>query len=50
MNLHQKIIEVRKTAEGFTKDKKVYNYDYVSGNQILSKIKKKMKMQVSNKG
>lgn len=42
MNLYQKIIEVRKVADGFTKDSKGYGYDYVSGNQILNKIKDKM--------
>lgn len=42
MNLYQKIIEVRKIANGFTKDTKGYGYDYVSGNQILNKIKDKM--------
>lgn len=42
MNLYQKIIEVRKVADGFTKDTKGYGYDYVSGNQILNKIKDKM--------
>lgn len=42
MNLYQKIIEVRKVANGFTKDAEGYGYDYVSGNQILNKIKDKM--------
>jgi len=42
VNLYQKIVEVRKVAEGFSKDKKSFNYEYVSGNQILSKIKDKM--------
>lgn len=42
MNLYQKIIEVRKIASGFSKDTKGYGYDYVSGNQILNKIKDKM--------
>lgn len=42
MNLYQKIVEVRKVAEGFTKDKKSFGYTYVSGNQILNKIKDKM--------
>jgi len=42
VNLYQKIIEVRKVADGFTKDSKGYGYDYVSGNQILNKIKDKM--------
>lgn len=42
MNLYQKIVEVRKVAGGFSKDSKSYSYDYVSGNQILSKIKDTM--------
>ncbi|HCW92798.1 MAG TPA: single-stranded DNA-binding protein [Flexistipes sinusarabici] len=42
MNIYEKIIEVRKVAGGFTKDTKGFNYEYVSGNQILSKIKDKM--------
>ena len=42
MNLYQKIVEVRKEAKGFTKDAKSYNYKYVTGNQILEKIRDKM--------
>lgn len=42
MNLYQKIVAVREVAGGFTKDSKSYSYDYVSGNQILSKIKDTM--------
>jgi hypothetical protein len=42
MNLYQKIIEVRKVASGFSKDTKGFGYEYVSGNQILNKIKDKM--------
>lgn len=44
MNLWQKIIEVRKKASGFHKDidKEGLKYTYVSGNQILSKIKQSM--------
>lgn len=42
MNLYQKIVEVRKTAKGFKKDKKSYNYSYVTGDQILNKIRDKM--------
>lgn len=42
MNLFEKIVEVRKSIEGFGKDKKGYGYEYVSGNQVLSKIKDKM--------
>lgn len=42
LNLWQKIVQVRMVAEGFTKDKASYGYSYVSGNQVLSKIKDKM--------
>lgn len=42
MNVFEKFVEVRKVAEGFTKDTKGYGYKYVSGDQILSKIKDKM--------
>lgn len=42
MNIYQKIVEVRKSIEGFSKDKKSYGYEYVSGNQILRGIKGKM--------
>lgn len=42
MNLYQKIVEVRKEAKGFNKDKSSYGYEYVSGNQVLSKIRDKM--------
>jgi hypothetical protein len=42
MNLYQKIVEVRKIAEGFNKDGASYGYKYVTGNQVLSKIKDKM--------
>ena len=42
MNIHQKLIEVRKTIKGFNKDTKGFNYSYVSGNQILRAIKDKM--------
>lgn len=42
MNIHQKLIEVRKTIKGFNKDTKGFNYSYVSGNQILRAIKNKM--------
>lgn len=42
MNIYQKLIELKKSTEGFSKDKKSYGYDYVSGSQILNKIKDKM--------
>lgn len=42
LNFFQKIVEVKKNIEGFTKDAKGYNYDYVEGSQILYKIRPKM--------
>ena len=42
MNIYQKIVEIRKSIEGFKKDTKGYGYKYVSGNQILRAIKAKM--------
>ncbi|HEY5563895.1 MAG TPA: ERF family protein [Clostridiaceae bacterium] len=42
LNLFQKIVEVRKSITGFSKDTKSYGFDYVSGSQVLSKIKVKM--------
>lgn len=42
MNLHLKIVEIKKSIEGFSKDKKSFGYEYVSGSQILRAIKDKM--------
>lgn len=42
MNIYQKIVDIRKTIDVFVKDQKGYNYDYVSGSQVLGKIKSKM--------
>lgn len=42
MNLYQKIIEIRKTIEAFSKDTHGFGYNYVSGTQVLAKIKPKM--------
>ncbi|MBX4259785.1 ERF family protein (plasmid) [Clostridium estertheticum] len=42
LNIFQKIVEVRKSITGFSKDTKSFGFDYVSGSQILSKIKAKM--------
>lgn len=42
LNLYQKIVELRKVAEGFNKDGASYGYKYVTGNQVLGKIKDKM--------
>lgn len=42
MNVSEKIIEVKKSVGALNKDSKGYGYNYVSGNQVLSKIKDKM--------
>ncbi|OFM57878.1 single-stranded DNA-binding protein [Staphylococcus sp. HMSC059G05] len=42
LNLFQKIADVKANIDGFTKDAKGYNYDYVEGSQILYKIRPKM--------
>ena len=42
LNIYQKIVEIRKAIDFFKKDKKSYNYEYVSGAQILTNIKEKM--------
>ncbi|MDW4340984.1 ERF family protein [Staphylococcus saprophyticus] len=42
LNLYQKIADVKANIEGFTKDKKSYNYSYVSGSQVLHRIREKM--------
>lgn len=42
MNIHQKIIEVRKCVDYLQKDTKGYNYKYVSEDAVLGKIKDKM--------
>ena len=42
LNLHQKLVEIRKEIDVFTKDTQGFNYSYVSGSQVLSKIQNKM--------
>lgn len=42
LNIFQKIAEVKANIDGFTKDTKGYNFSYVSGSQILHRIRKKM--------
>ncbi|TDL39425.1 single-stranded DNA-binding protein [Macrococcoides bohemicum] len=42
LNLFQKIADVKKSIEGFTKDTKGFNYNYVSGSQVLHSIRAKM--------
>ncbi|UXR68994.1 ERF family protein [Staphylococcus sp. IVB6246] len=42
LNLYQKIADVKANIEGFTKDTKGFNYSYVSGSQVLHRIRSKM--------
>ncbi|WP_294583000.1 ERF family protein [uncultured Staphylococcus sp.] len=42
MNIFQKIADVKANIEGFTKDTNGFNYKYVSGSQILHRIRQKM--------
>lgn len=42
LNLFQKIADVKANIDGFTKDAKSYNYSYVSGSQVLHRIRSKM--------
>lgn len=42
LNLFQKIADVKANIDGFTKDAKSYNYSYVSGTQVLHRIRNKM--------
>jgi hypothetical protein len=42
LNIYQKLVEVRKSIDGFKKDATGYGYRYVSGTQVLSSIKAKM--------
>jgi len=42
LNIYQKIADVKANIDGFTKDTKGYNFTYVSGSQILHRIRNKM--------
>ena len=42
LNIQQKLVEVRKSIQGFNKDTKGFGFEYVSGSQILRAIKGKM--------
>ncbi|MFK4380198.1 uncharacterized protein (DUF3820 family) [Bacillus sp. RC218] len=42
MNLWQKLVAIRKDIDVFVKNGKSYGYDYVTGSQILHKIKNNM--------
>lgn len=41
-NIYQKLVEIQKNLQGFTKDSTGYGFKYVSGNQILSAIREDM--------
>lgn len=42
MNLHEKLIELRRQVPYLQKDTKGYNYSYVSGSSVLEKLQPKM--------
>ncbi|UYL93944.1 ERF family protein [Geobacillus phage vB_GthS_PK3.5] len=42
LNIYQKLVEIRKSIDVFIKDTEGYGYKYVSGSQVLHKIKVKM--------
>jgi len=39
MSIYKKLIEIQKKVKGLSKDKTSHNYDYVTGNKLLSFIK-----------
>ncbi len=39
MNIYKKLLAVQKELKGLSKDKKSFNYDYVTGNKLLGFIK-----------
>jgi hypothetical protein len=45
MNIYKKLLEIQKSVKGLSKDKKSHNYDYVTGNKLLSFIKPLMDEQ-----
>lgn len=38
-NIYQKLLEIQKAVKGLSKDKKSHNYEYVTGNKLLSFIR-----------
>jgi hypothetical protein len=42
LNIYQKLVEIRKAIDKFVKDAHGHKFDYVSGAQVLGKIKAKM--------
>ena len=45
MNIYKKLLEIQKEVKGLSKDKKSHNYDYVTGNKLLSFIRPLMDKQ-----
>jgi hypothetical protein len=45
MELYSKLLKIQKQVKGLSKDKKSHNYDYVTGNKLLSFIKPLMDEQ-----
>lgn len=45
MNIYQKLVEIQKSVDSFSKDKKAFNYSYTTGDQVLSKIRPLMNEQ-----
>ncbi len=39
MSIYKKLLKIQKEIKGLSKDKKSHNYDYVTGNKLLSFIK-----------
>ena len=39
LNLYQKLLEIQKSIVGLGKDKKAFNYSYVTGDKVLREIK-----------
>ena len=39
LNIYQKLLEIQKSIKGFKKDKKGFNYEYVTGGKVLEFIK-----------
>jgi len=45
MEIYKKLLKIQKAVKGLSKDKKSHNYDYVTGNKLLSFIKPLMDEQ-----
>lgn len=45
MNIYKKLLAIQTELKGLSKDKKSFNYDYVTGNKLLSFIKPIMNQQ-----